>query len=70
MDQLFNALSSPGAFLAASLIAAVGLLWIGLKTLVSPSRDCDCPRHLLRNQSGKGLRWKTFHQVDCERFGS
>jgi len=68
MSELLSHASSQGVFLGGSLL--ILLIWVA-GVLMTPARDCECPRYLLRRRSGEGgLVWKTKHRVDCSGFGS
>ena len=66
MREVLNLIATPGVYLGASLCVLVGLGGLAMKFLMKPARACDCPRYLLRRQSGNGLVWKTRHRIDCE----
>lgn len=62
---------NPLAFLGLCALAGVAILF-ALAAYISTilgNTDCDCPSYLLRRQSGRGQKRKTYHLPDCP-FGN
>ena len=70
MKTVFDAILLIGLPRFTLFVAAVVFIGLPILILSDFGKSCDCPRYLLRRQSGEGLVWKSHHRADCPTFGA
>lgn len=70
MNTIFDVLLSIGLPRFTLLVGAVVFIGLPVLILMDVGKTCECPRYLLRRQSGQGLVWKSHHHADCPTFGA